>query len=116
MPITNFKDLVVWQKGMLLVREVYTITNALPRNEVYILAAQIIRAAVSVPSNIAEGFKRNGRAEFKQFLKIADASAAEVETQLLIIKMIYPQIDTTSALSLTTEVQKMLNKLISGIH
>lgn len=116
MPITNFKDLVVWQKGMLLVREVYTITNALPRSEVYILAAQIIRAAVSVPSNIAEGFKRNGRAEFKQFLKIADASAAEVETQLLIIKMIYPQIDTASALSLTTEVQKMLNKLISGIH
>ncbi len=116
MPITNFKDLVVWQKGMVLVREIYKITNMLPRTETYILSAQITRAAISIPSNIAEGFKRNGRAEFKQFLKIADASAAEVETQLLIIQMMYPTVPNDKALPLTIEIQKMLNKLISGIH
>ena len=112
----TFKELIVWQKGMQLVKEVYRITNTLPKSETYILTAQILRAAISIPSNIAEGFKRNGHAEFRQFLKIADASAAEVETQLLIIKEIYPNADTAAALSLNTEIQKMLNKLISGIH
>lgn len=99
-----------------MVKEIYKITNTLPKSETYVLTSQILRAAISIPSNIAEGFKRNGHAEFRQFLKIADASAAEVETQLLIIKDIYPTSEVDTALNLNTEIQKMLNKLISGIH
>jgi four helix bundle protein len=116
MAVTNFKELVVWQRGMQLVKEVYKITNTLPKIETYILIAQILRAVISIPSNIAEGFKRNGHAEFRQFLKIADASAAEVETQLLIIKDIYPTTNIVQALDLLGEVQRMLAKLISGIR
>jgi four helix bundle protein len=113
---TNFKELIVWQKGMQLVKVVYKITNTLPKEETYVLTSQILRAAISIPSNIAEGFKRNGHAEFKQFLKIADASAAETETQFLIIQDIYPTVHVATALNLVIEIQKIFTKLISGIH
>lgn len=113
--VKTYKELIVWQKGMALVKEVYKIAGTLPKSETYILASQILRAVISVPSNIAEGFKRNGRAEFRQFLRIADASAAEVETQLLIIQEIYPDTNVQTALELDTEIQKMLSKLISSI-
>lgn len=84
--IRNFKDLRVWQKGIDLVKEIYTITQNFPKEEQYGLTSQIRRTVVSIPSNIAEGFRRRYSREQKQFLNIALGSSAELETQLIIAK------------------------------
>lgn len=84
--IKTFKDLKVWQKGMELVKEIYNITGTFPKDEQYGLTSQMRRAAISIPSNIAEGFRRRYAKEHKQFLSIALGSAAELETQVLIAK------------------------------
>lgn len=109
--INSFKDLTVWQKSMELVKLVYRVTNNLPSTERFGLSSQLQRAAVSVPSNISEGSKRGSRADFRQFCKIALGSAAEVETQLLIIADLYPNVQVAEALSLIEEIQKMLTTL-----
>ena len=83
MPLRTFKDLVVWQKAMDLVVEVYKVTAHYRREERFGLAAHTRRSAVSIPSNIAEGYARKTRAEYVRFLDIAYASAAELETQLI---------------------------------
>ena len=77
-PIKSYKELIVWQKSIELVKEVYKATDKLPKAELYALTSQMRRAAVSIPSNIAEGYKRRNRGEYLQFLGIADASAAEL--------------------------------------
>jgi len=84
--IRRFKDLKVWQKGIELVKEIYEITKDFPKDEQYGLSTQMRRAAVSIPSNIAEGFKRMHAKEHKQFLNIALGSCAELETQVIIAK------------------------------
>ena len=84
--IRSYKDLVVWQKGIELVEEVYRLTARFPNHERYGLAGQMQRAAVSVPSNIAEGHERHHLNEYLQHLSIALASLAEVETQLEIAR------------------------------
>jgi four helix bundle protein len=76
--------LVVWQRALALVKKIYEMTAAFPAEEKYGLAAQMRRAAVSIPSNIAEGAARGGRKEFINFLSIAQGSVAELETQVLI--------------------------------
>ena len=78
--------LKVWQEGMGFVKEVYTLTHQFPPNEQYGLTAQLRKAAISVPSNIAEGAARNGTKEFAHFLTIARGSLSEIETQILIAK------------------------------
>lgn len=88
----------------------------MPKNEVYGLCSQMQRSAVAIPSNIAEGCKRNHRAEFIQFLGIANASSAELETQLIIAKRLYSGIEFSKAESLLVEVQKMLHVLISKLN
>ena len=80
--IRNFRDLEVWQLGKKIVLRVYQITKAFPREERYGLTAQMRRAAVSIPSNIAEGFNRYNNKEYRQFLYIALGSCAELETQI----------------------------------
>lgn len=80
----NFKDLIVWQKSMALVTEVFRFTKDFPSEEKFGLINQMRRAAVSIPSNIAEGHVRNSRKVFKQFIAIARGSCAELETQNLI--------------------------------
>jgi len=82
--LESFKDLKTWQKGFALVNEIYRATKTFPREELYGLTSQMRRAAVSIPSNIAEGFQRWHEKEFKQHLNIALASLAELETQVLI--------------------------------
>ncbi|MHB1295983.1 MAG: four helix bundle protein [Anaerolineae bacterium] len=82
--IETHKDLVVWQKAMDLVVEIYHVTGAFPREELYGLVSQMRRAAVSIPSNIAEGAARPGTAEYQRFAAIALGSAAELETQMLL--------------------------------
>ena len=82
----SFKDLQMWQKGIDIVKDVYTLTNTFSKDELYGLTSQMRRAAISVPANIAEGFKRSHNKEFKQFLHIALGSLAELETQLIIAR------------------------------
>jgi len=80
----SFKDLIVWQKAYRLVLEIYKITKTFPKSETYGLSQQIRRAAISIPSNIAEGYRRKHKAEYQQFLSIAYASLLELETQYLL--------------------------------
>ncbi len=84
MPLRSFEDLIVWQQSMLLAREIYKLVKFLPVEERYALSDQMRRAAVSIPSNIAEGQARNTSKEFIQFLHIAKGSNAELITQLLL--------------------------------
>src|SRR4029434_5720887 len=83
-PITSFRDLDVWQLGVDVVIEIYRVTRAVPAEEKFGLTAQVRRAAVAIPSNIAEGHNRLGAAEFRRFVSIARGSVAEVETQLAV--------------------------------
>jgi len=76
------RDLVAWQKAMDLAKQIYLLTNAFPRHEVYGLSSQLRRAAVSIPSNLAEGAARNSQREFGYFISTARGSLAEVETQI----------------------------------
>ncbi|MGA2985843.1 MAG: four helix bundle protein [Terriglobia bacterium] len=80
--INSYRDLLVWQKGMALAKQIYLMTRAFPDDERFGLITQMRRAAVSVPSNIAEGQARQGRNEFVQFLSYAEGSLAELDTQL----------------------------------
>jgi len=107
----NFKELIVWQKSKDLAVSIYELCELLPNAEKYGLATQIQRAGVSIPSNIAEGYRRNNPKEYKQFLGIALGSAAEVETQLILVFDIYGQ-DTTNLQEGCIEIQKMLSTII----
>ncbi len=84
----SYRDLEVWKSSITFVKEIYLLTSQFPPAELYGLTGQIRRAAVSIPSNIAEGQGRNSGKEFRQFLGIALGSVAEVETQLIIAKEI----------------------------
>ena len=114
--VLSYKDLIVWQKSINLVKEIYLVTSKFPRNELYGLSSQMQRAAISIPSNIAEGQQRKNIKEYLQFLRIALGSLAELETQIIIAKDVYPQIKYENADSLVVEVQKMLNVLIRRLE
>ncbi|MFH0892416.1 MAG: four helix bundle protein [Candidatus Falkowbacteria bacterium] len=111
---TTYKDLVVWQKSMDLVVAVYALTGKFPECEKYGLSSQIRRAAVSLPSNIAEGKMRGAKGEFRRFLLIAYASGSELETQIEIAKRLHYRTinDYDSVDGLLNEVMRILNKLI----
>lgn len=112
MQLQSYKELIVWQKSIQLVKIIYVITKQFPKSEIYSLASQMQRAAISIPSNIAEGWARNHKLEFARFLSIAYASAAELETQLIIAKDQYSNIHYAKADGLLSEIQKMLFSLI----
>lgn len=112
----SYKELTVWQRSIELVKEIYKLTDEFPKSEVYGLAIQMRRAAVSIPSNIAEGYLRKNRKEFLQFLRIAYGSSAELETQLIIAKDLYATVNYQKADSLLEEVQKMLNGIIKKLE
>jgi four helix bundle protein len=80
--IRNFRDLDVWKKGMEIVKDIYKLTCGFPKQELYGLAAHMQKSAISIPSNIAEGFNRFHNKEYKQFLYVALGSCAELETQI----------------------------------
>ena len=114
----NHKDLIVWQKSMALVRRVYEITRAFPHEEMFGLTSQMRRAAVSIPSNIAEGYGRIYDKERINFLSIALGSDSELETQLMISEDLGFTADGDNAelSSLNNEVIRMLTSLIRGIR
>ncbi|HEX5504766.1 MAG TPA: four helix bundle protein [Thermomicrobiales bacterium] len=109
----SYRDLLVWQKAVDLVEEVYLATRAWPREELYGLTNQVRRAVVSVPANIAEGQGRNSRAEFMQFLAVARGSLHEVETHLVIARRLqYLPVPAYDALIWrTTEVARLISGL-----
>jgi len=111
----DYKDLVVWQKAMEMVTEVYRITRQFPKEELYGLTSQLRRAAVSVPSDIAEGQSRLTRGEFRQFLGLAKGSLAEVDTQLLIARNLGYLADPSPVLERTAEVARLLNGLLNSL-
>jgi len=112
----SHKQLTVWQKSINLVENVYILTSKFPKTEIYGLASQMRRAAISIPSNIAEGQKRKNLPEYLQFLRIANGSAAELETQIIIAKRLYPELNYEIVNALTEEVQKMLAVLIRTLQ
>ena len=85
MKVKSYKELNVWKKGIEIVNRIYEITERFPHKENYGLSSQMQRAAVSIPSNIAEGFVRGHTAEYRQYLRVALGSCAELDTQLVIV-------------------------------
>lgn len=114
MEIKSYKDLIVWQRAIEMVVEIYEVTDLFPKEEQYGLTSQMRRSAVSVPSNIAEGRFRGTRKDFAQFMRIAYGSGAELETQIEIAKKIKKtkDFDYQKAESLLKEVMKMLNTIL----
>jgi four helix bundle protein len=111
--IRSYRDLLIWQKGMALAKQVYAMTPAFPADERFGLTAQMRRAVVSIPSNIAEGQARHGRREFIQFLSHAEGSLAELDTQLtLAVELGYcrPR-DADGSVATVAELQKMMASL-----
>lgn len=113
----SYQKLTVWQKAIDLVTEIYHVTEKFPREELYGLTSQMRRAAVSIPSNIAEGSRRSSLKDYRNYIINAFSSGAELETQLLIARRLKygNDSDFSSAANLLEQVMKMLNKLRSGL-
>ena len=115
--VRTYRDLLVWQKAIDLVTEVYALTRRLPKSEIFGLSDQMRRAAVSVPSNVAEGQARQHTREFRQFLHIALGSLAELDTQLVIahrLKYLTSQ-DVAKLTESVTELRRMTAGLLSKL-
>lgn len=115
--LQSYKDLIAWQRAVELALAIYRVTQPFPRDEIYGLTAQLRRAAVSIPSNIAEGQGRASSGEFKQFLGHAYGSLCEVETQLFIAQLLgYVSENEFDALGANTaELGRIINGLIRSI-
>lgn len=115
--IKTYKDLKIWQKGILLVKVIYKTCEGFPKEEAFGLTSQIKRSCVSIPSNIAEGWGRNSTQSYLQFLKISRGSLFELETQIIIAKELnYISENQFEEISdLITEESKMLNAFMKSI-
>jgi len=111
----SHKDLMVWQKSMDFVAQIYQLTRAFPDHEKYGLTSQIRRASISIPSNIAEGAGRNSKKEFAQFLYISLGSLAEVETQLLIAEKLEYCSNAELNLESLDDIRRLLLGLIRNV-
>ena len=116
--VYSYEDLSVWKKSMNLAVKIYELTKHMPKEELYGLTAQMRRAAVSIPSNIAEGQQRTSTREFLRFLSIARGSNAELQTQLVLAcKLGYFQSEQIrETMNLTKEVSKMINALMISLN
>ena len=115
--IKTYRDLTVWQKAMALVKDVYAATRSFPKDELFGLTQQLRRAAVSIPSNIAEGNGRGTKPDYIRFLQIARGSLYETQTQIELSRDLGFLPDSTSKLlcSSCNEIERMLNSLISRL-
>ena len=114
--IKLFRDLIVWQKSMKLAAKIYSLTRKMPKQEEYRLTSQMLRAAASVPANIAEGHMRGSRRDYARFIHIARGSLAELETFVILASdeedvRLLARKDTEQVLGLLDEVGRMLNSL-----
>ena len=118
MQLKKYQELIAWQKAIALVTEVYSFTSAFPQHEIYGLTSQLRRAAVSIPSNIAEGQGRATKGEFIQFLCHARGSLHEVETQIVIAKNLRYLTAEKEQLLLDalSELGRILNGLIASLQ
>jgi len=115
--IKNFQDLRIWQKGIEVVKDIYILTKKFPKEELYGLTSQMRRSAVSIPSNIAEGFRRYHNKEYKQFLYIAMGSCAELETQIIIAHEL-DYLNDTDKIEIIEKLKyicRMINQLIKKL-
>ena len=116
--IKTYKDLLVWQKSMVLVTEVYAWLKSLPKDETYGLSLQIKRSAVSVPSNIAEGYGRGSTNDYTRYLRIARGSLYELQTQLEIcinLKFL-AESAVANIIEKSREIERMLSSLIAKVQ
>jgi len=115
--IKDYKDLLIWQKGIQIVKAVYLGFEGFPKDEIFGLQNQMKRAAVSIPSNIAEGWGRSSTQNYIQFLRIARGSLMELETQLIIAKELnyISETNFNNISGLITEESKMLNAFIKTL-
>ena len=113
----NFRELTIWIDSLNIVKSIYSISQNLPKDETYGLKSQIQRAAVSIPSNIAEGCSRSSNKDFKRFLEIAQGSAFELETQIIIIKDLnfINNYNFEDLFEKIKKLQKMLNSFIEKL-
>lgn len=115
--MNSYRDLIVWQKAIELVKQIYELTKQFPKEEIYSLTSQIKRSATSIPSNIAEGYGRQHTLEYIHFLEISRGSLFELQTQLEIaieVNFISREYAENIYL-LTNEIEKMLNSLIKKL-
>ncbi|MGB1314495.1 MAG: four helix bundle protein [Chitinophagales bacterium] len=113
----NFKKFEIWKQGIEIVKMIYIIAKQLPKEEMFGLRSQITRAAVSVPSNIAEGAGRNTDKDFKRFLEIALGSLFEIETQLILIKELelIENLEVKEIFALIEKEGKQINSFINKL-
>ena len=118
MIVKSFQELIVWQKSMELAKLTYFLVKKLPNEELFSLSNQMRRAAVSIPSNIAEGQARKSKKEFKRFLSIAKGSAAELQTQLLLCVNVgyLTETDISQSIVLLNEIAKMIPALSNSLN
>ena len=118
MAVLNYRELIAWQKAMDLAVDVYRVTRAFPREEIYGLTNQVRRAAVSIPSNIAEGQGRGIGQAFSHHLRIGNGSRQELETQMLLAQRLSYIDDATvlPVLDLSAEVGRLLNGLLRSLQ
>lgn len=114
-PAKSFEELVAWQKAHQLTLEIYRLTKSFPKEELYGLTSQIKRAATSVPSNIAEGFQRRGKADKCKFFNIAQASLEEARYQLILARDL-DYADTSTAMKLADETGKLLGSYMRSVE
>ena len=116
--LKSYRDLDVWKASMALVKSVYLLTTDFPKSEIYGLTSQIRRAAVSIPSNIAEGYGRVHRGDYVHHLSIAQASLCELETQLILgVDLGFSRRELAQKVwKDSQEVGKMLSKLIRSLN
>ena len=116
-PVKTFEDLIIWQKSIVLTKQIYTITRKFPKEEIYGLSNQLRRASVSVASNIAEGYGRITRNDYKRFLSFSFVSSFEIQTQLIIameIGLINNE-DFNESMMLSKEISAMLHAIIKKL-
>jgi four helix bundle protein len=115
--VQSYRDLIAWQKAVALVTEIYRVSQKFPNEESFGLTSQLRRAAVSIPSNIAEGQGRLGRKEFQHFLGMARGSLKEMETQIIIARNLdyLSEAETNDILERSSEVGRILNGLLSSL-
>jgi four helix bundle protein len=118
MALLHYRELVVWQKGVALVTDVYHSTASFPKQELFGLTSQIRRSAASVPANIAEGQGRSTRGEFKLFLGHARGSLYELETHLIVARNIHylPEKECSELVARVHEVGRLLNGLVKSLE
>lgn len=117
--VSSYKDLLIWQRGVLIVEQVYELTKNFPQTEIYGLTSQIRRSGISIPSNIAEGFGRSSTKNYIQFIKIARGSLYELETQLILAGKLNFIEDTglfEKLISNIDEEGKMINSFIKKLE